>query len=338
MKDYKEHAAHITNLLRAHPRGMTITGISRALHLNRNRAAKYLEILVTSGQVEKQDTGREKRFSLSRQVPIAAMLNLSSDMIVILDGESRILYVNDNFVAFEKKEREDFLGKDVGDLELDLFSDPEIRNRLRHPPENQEYWKEVTVARGSGRFVFVVSLISTIFEDGSRGITVIIEDITERKRAEESLRELLFFFQELLDRVPTPVFYKDMNGFYLGCNLAYEKFTRKSRDEILERKAIDVLPAGLVNRFEAMDESALRTGTVQTFESAIHYDDGTRRDFIVFKAPFLKPDGSPGGVVGTIIDTTDRRDAEGNEIPDPDQPDPETGRGFSGRGSMNRPC
>jgi PAS domain S-box-containing protein len=310
MKGYEKIAVQITNLLRAHPRGMTITDISRYLHLNRNSVAKYLEILVTSGHAEKQRVGRAKLFFLSQRVPVSAMLNLSSDLILILDERSRIWYVNENVLAFVGKDRADLIGKDLSDIHLEIFSDPEIQARIGKPPENQEFRKEVVVTRGSETLFFTISLISTIFEDGSQGITVILEDITERKRAEGSLKEHLFFFQELLDRVPTPVFFKDTKGYYLGCNRAFEEYTRRPRGEILDKKAADVLSAGLANRFEAMDAIALKTGTTQTFESMITYEDGTSRAFIVNKAPFLNQKGSPGGIVGTIFDITDWKSAE----------------------------
>lgn len=310
MKGYERIAVQITNLLRAHPRGMTITDISQSLHLNRNSVAKYLEILVTSGHVEKQRVGRAKLFFLSQRVPISAMLNLSSDMILILDEQKRIWYVNENLLAFAGMERADLIGKKLEEVRLEVLSDPEIHSRISRPFDEQEYLKEVFVAREGGGLFFTTTLVSTIFEDGSRGITVIVEDITQRKRAEEELKEHLNFFQELLDRIPTPVFYKNTRGRYLGCNRAFEEYTRRPRGQILDRKASDILPAGLAGRFDAMDAIALKTGITQTLESVYPHGEGGDRHFVVFKAPFLDRDGAPGGIVGTIFDVTDRKEAE----------------------------
>jgi PAS domain S-box-containing protein len=310
MKGYERIAVQITNLLRARPRGMTITDISLYLHLNRNSVAKYLEILVTSGHVEKERIGRAKLYSLSQRVPISAMLNLSSDMILILDEQSRIWYANDNLFAFERRERSDIIGKDPIEIALQIFSDSEIRAHLDASSANQEYQKEVSIHRGADASFFTISLISTIFEDGSQGITVMVEDITERKKAEESLRENLQFLQELIDRIPTPVFYKDETGRYRVCNRAFEEYSRRPRHEILDKTAPEVLPPELANQYEALDSKALETGRMQTAESVYLYDDGTSRHSILFKAPFLKPDGSRGGTVSTIFDITERKAAE----------------------------
>ncbi|MBF0509959.1 MAG: hypothetical protein HQK57_13670, partial [Deltaproteobacteria bacterium] len=41
-------------------------------------------------------------------------------------------------------------------------------------------------------------------------------EIAERKHVEDALRAHLSFSQTLMDTVPAPIFYKDINGFYLG--------------------------------------------------------------------------------------------------------------------------
>ena len=47
-------------------------------------------------------------------------------------------------------------------------------------------------------------------------------DDTERKRAEAALRDQVAFLSTLLDTIPSPIYYKDAAGFYLGCNRAFE--------------------------------------------------------------------------------------------------------------------
>jgi DNA-binding IclR family transcriptional regulator len=48
---FKEAIA-IRKLLQDHPRGLSITEIATALHLHRNTAAKYLEMLKLKGEVD----------------------------------------------------------------------------------------------------------------------------------------------------------------------------------------------------------------------------------------------------------------------------------------------
>ena len=55
-----------------------------------------------------------------------------------------------------------------------------------------------------------------IEHNGSPAILANVIDITKRKQAEDSLRALLDFRQTLIDSIPNPVFYKDVDGKYIG--------------------------------------------------------------------------------------------------------------------------
>ena len=80
MERYHPELSHIKELLRSHPRGMTIIDISQKIGINRNSVAKYLDVLLISGQVEMHAVGTAKLYFLSKRVPISAMLSLSSDL------------------------------------------------------------------------------------------------------------------------------------------------------------------------------------------------------------------------------------------------------------------
>jgi PAS domain-containing protein len=49
-------------------------------------------------------------------------------------------------------------------------------------------------------------------------------DVTARRQAEEALAAHLEFLRLLLDTIPNPIFFKDAQGAYLGCNRAFEDY------------------------------------------------------------------------------------------------------------------
>ncbi|NOG40497.1 MAG: PAS domain-containing protein [Planctomycetes bacterium] len=51
-------------------------------------------------------------------------------------------------------------------------------------------------------------------------------EISERKKAEKAIKASEQFLQTLLDSIPAPVFYKNTDGKYTGCNKAFEDFFR----------------------------------------------------------------------------------------------------------------
>ena len=67
MKTHDAELQRIKDLIRDNPKGMKITRIARTLGMNRNAAAKYLEILLMTGQVEVFEHGMSKIFILSRR-------------------------------------------------------------------------------------------------------------------------------------------------------------------------------------------------------------------------------------------------------------------------------
>jgi two-component system, cell cycle sensor histidine kinase and response regulator CckA len=135
-------------------------------------------------------------------------------------------------------------------------------------------------------------------------------DITDRKCAEAAFRDQLHFLQVLLDAIPNPVFYKDTGRVFMGCNKAFEDFIGRSRDGIIGKTVYDVAPKDLADVYREADEALLRNSGVQVYETRAVGADGTRRDVLVTKATFRNADGSLGGLIGAIIDITERKRME----------------------------
>jgi len=49
-----------------------------------------------------------------------------------------------------------------------------------------------------------------------------------------------WLLQNVINAIPTPVFYKDTDGIYLGCNVAFEEFIGLSREQIVGKSVYDV--------------------------------------------------------------------------------------------------
>ena len=102
----QEKITRIKQILKWRPRGMTISDLSSQMKLNRNLVAKYLEILLISGQVEMQEIGPAKVYFLTQRVPISTMLEFSSDLVIVVDTDGKILQVNEHVPALLNMKRE----------------------------------------------------------------------------------------------------------------------------------------------------------------------------------------------------------------------------------------
>jgi len=142
---------------------------------------------------------------------------------------------------------------------------------------------------------------------GTRGIVI---DITERKQVEGQTKEMLNFLQTLIDTIPSPIFCKDIHGRYLDCNREFEAYTGLKKEEIIGRRAQELFPPEIAHKYQEMDQILFRNPGRQIYEHPIVYADGNTHDVVVNKATYNGADGSPAGLVGVMVDITDRKRAE----------------------------
>jgi diguanylate cyclase (GGDEF)-like protein/PAS domain S-box-containing protein len=123
-------------------------------------------------------------------------------------------------------------------------------------------------------------------------------------------REDFRLLQTVLNTLPAPIFFKDETGVYLGCNQAFERFLGCGRENIVGRTVYDVAPRDLADIYHKADLALFRQGGTQSYETSVVHADGSRHHVLFHKAVFSKPDGSPGGLVGTMLDITESKEAQ----------------------------
>ncbi|WP_052402896.1 PAS domain-containing sensor histidine kinase [Methanococcoides methylutens] len=132
-------------------------------------------------------------------------------------------------------------------------------------------------------------------------------DITKRKEAEEIQIKHVHFMQELIDAIPAPICYKDKEGVYLGCNKAFEDFSGIKKEEII-RKNISELQIDIqIAESYCTDTELIKTGGSRTYEKEVIYaSDQKKHNIMINKSVFTDITGDVLGVIGVIIDITDR--------------------------------
>ena len=118
--------------------------------------------------------------------------------------------------------------------------------------------------------------------------------------------------QKLIEVLPVPVFFKGRDGVYLGVNKAWESFFGIPRGDIVGRPLDAIYPQApsVAQRHRAMDEELWRHPGDQHYEITVPRSDGALRHTLYYKATFNADDGTVAGLIGTIIDITERKQAE----------------------------
>jgi diguanylate cyclase (GGDEF)-like protein/PAS domain S-box-containing protein len=130
-------------------------------------------------------------------------------------------------------------------------------------------------------------------------------------RATRELRGQLSFTQQLLEALPHPVFYKDAAGRYLGCNRAFEGYSGLPREELVGKTVRDIATEDLAERTLRADERLLANPGTDVYEERVTYmNDASDRDVLVNKATFVDAGGEVAGLVGVLVDITQRKKLE----------------------------
>ena len=139
----------------------------------------------------------------------------------------------------------------------------------------------------------------------------------ERKLAQEALqrsnailREREVFLNTLLKAIPIPIFYKDRDGRYLGFNRAFETFFGATKEQLIGKRVFEIIVPELARIYQAKDSELIESGGEQRYESQVKNTQGVARDVIFNKAVFTDSRGAISGLIGAILDITDRKRAE----------------------------
>jgi PAS domain S-box-containing protein len=128
-------------------------------------------------------------------------------------------------------------------------------------------------------------------------------------------RDDLRIAQELIEVLPMPVFFKGRDGRYIGVNRAWELFFGVKRADMVGGNVTDLYPFApdVAAKHRDMDELLWANPGNQSYEIRLAMPDGRVRHTIYYKATYSGPGGAVAGLIGTIIDITERKQAEQRE-------------------------
>lgn len=137
-----------------------------------------------------------------------------------------------------------------------------------------------------------------------------IQDITQRKEVEAQVLRNLKFTEALLNSIPIPVFFKDVNGAYLGCNQAFTDHSGFTDEYIKGKTMIDLWPNEQSIIYHQKDLDALTNQIPQFYEAKVLNADNMICNTLYVKNIFYDENGAVAGIIGAYIDITDRKRTE----------------------------
>jgi PAS domain S-box-containing protein len=125
------------------------------------------------------------------------------------------------------------------------------------------------------------------------------------------LAEQLRFVEVLLEATPTAIYLKDREGRYLRFNKAFESLFGIAREEWIGKTVFELVPGDAARMMDAKDQELFASNAIQTYEAEFRNRiTGGMREGLYWKAPLTDVHGELTGLVGTILDITDRNRIE----------------------------
>ena len=179
-----------------------------------------------------------------------------------------------------------------------------IQDGTRRSVDDEVYWRK------DGTSIPVL-YSSAPLREGEQivGAVVAFQDITARKLVEAQMREQALFTQNLVDAIPNPVFFKDAELRYLGCNPAFEAFTGQTCEQVKGKTVNELAPGPQGELYHQQDVALMHAGGQQVYEAKVTAATG-KRDVVFHKSVFTDSTGKPAGIAGVILDITDIRAAQ----------------------------
>jgi PAS domain S-box-containing protein len=294
MQDQENEISRIRTILKENPKGITIEDISKKLPLNRTSTAKYLNTLQISGQAEMRTFGRAKVYTLSQRIPYSQMLNLASDLLLVLDQDLVIRQVNEPFIRVFGHSADDLIGASISQSGLLPEFSEKYRSQIRDSITGSEYVTTDRLEIKGQEYFFKIKLTPLVFDQGGQGLAVILEDITELKKYQQHLEQQVYERTKELTHANEQLVQESKER--QKSQAALEQSERKYRELVENANSIilRVNDKGIITFFNEFAEKFFGTSQEDIigkniFGSIISVKDGSEREIEESVRSFLSP-------------------------------------------------
>ena len=163
--------------------------------------------------------------------------------------------------------------------------------------------REMTGKRSDGAAIALELRISEMLIDRQPCFNVIVREISERKQAQQRLRDSNRLFNSVMDSTASYVHVRDVQGRYLYVNKEYETVFRCRNEEIKGKSYAEVLPPDLAKNVQESERALIDGKLVLRTENLVMQDDG-EHTYLVIRSPLFNDDGNVIGTCGVGTDIT----------------------------------
>ncbi len=235
----------------------------------------------------------------------------ATDLIVRMTPKGRILYVSPSCRHTLGYKPEELVGGLVHDWVHPEDVDEAFLFKRRPDALPDIFRREVRVRRHDGSYAWFEAVSRPVLDELGRvhEYQTTARDISERRHAEDALRQSEERFRAFMDNTPAMTFIKDPDGRYVYFNRTTEELSGVKLNELKGNTNFDRMPVEVARQLRDNDRQVLATGQSQEFMEVLPGKDGRNRYWLTFKFPLQGADGRTN-IGGVAVDVTERRESE----------------------------
>jgi PAS domain S-box-containing protein len=236
-----------------------------------------------------------------------AIFNASVDALVLWDSQYRRVDVNQAYERIYGWKRNEVVGRGY---EHPIFSAEYVRQRrelIRRALAGEACNAELEGVHKNGQRIQIEVHVIPFLQRGERHVLAISRDITERKRADDALRNSEEQHRTIFNASVDGMLVKDADDLVVDVNEAYLRMHGFAREELIGRCLLDYLPGDLRARCTELLPQVM-VGTPCHFEAQTRRRDGSLLDVEIHGVPVVY--GGQTRALVVMRDITERKRAE----------------------------
>ncbi|MDO8343512.1 MAG: response regulator [Cellvibrio sp.] len=145
----------------------------------------------------------------------------------------------------------------------------------------------------------------------------LLNEVVQRQQTQEQLQESQTalrareqHLRSLLDNIPDPVWFKNLEGVYISCNKAFAKMLGQTENNIIGKTEDQLVERDLAEFFRHNDQQALKTSELHRYEQSIRVSEQEEYLLDTLKVAVRDEQGNAVGILGIGRDISAQKEAE----------------------------
>ncbi len=319
IEDTQEHQTHIAGFLREDGIRSMITfpvfsygkprGFIALYSVNSVKTWKpySLSVMTIFAQIIKNlyDRSDKEDALMTSHAHMRVILESTKNGICLMDCDGNIILANNAFACQYEKKLSDIVGHNIKALmpEDRYFSAEPIFRKVMETGVADEY----RVVK-NGRYY--EGSIYPVIEKNQQitGVAVFVSDITRRINNEKEIYRTHKMFENLIQHAPVGIYWKDIDGHYLGCNQVAARNLCTSQEELIGQTNKNYMKDDVAETSSKHDLQIIESkkACLNHFTTMIR-KDGQQKIFRINKVPLMDENGDVYALLGVAEDVTEQR-------------------------------